>query len=43
MAVITPADRPKSFRNRCAIEVFGGVFYVVTLLFGFLWEYGLLS
>ena len=28
-------DFPKSVRNRCVIEVFGGVFYVVTLLFGF--------
>ena len=35
MAVVTPADRPKSVRNRCVIEVFGGVLYVVTLLFGF--------
>ena len=27
MAVIlTPTDRPKSVRNYCAIEVFGGVF-----------------
>ena len=26
MAVVTPNDRPKSVRNRCAIEVFGGVF-----------------
>ena len=24
--VITPINRPKSFRNRCIIEVFGGVF-----------------
>ena len=32
----TSTDRPKSARNRCVIEVFGGV--VVTLLFGFvLW------
>ena len=35
MAIVTPADRPKSVRNRCVIEVFGGVLYVVTLLFGF--------
>ena len=35
MAVVTPADRPKSVRNRCVIEVFGGVLCVVTLLFGF--------
>ena len=34
-AIITPADRPKSVRNRCVIEVFGGVLCVVTLLFGF--------
>ena len=27
-------DRPKSVRNCCVIDVFGGVF-VVTLLFGF--------
>ena len=35
VTAVTPTDRPKSVRNRCAIEVFGGVFYVVTLLFGF--------
>ena len=33
-AIVTPADRPKSVRNRCVIEVFGGVLCVVTLLFG---------
>ena len=26
MAVVTPTDRSKSVRNRCVIEVFGGVF-----------------
>ena len=26
---------PKSVRNRCLIKVFGGVFYVVTSIFGF--------
>ena len=26
MVIITPNDRPKSVRNRCVIEVFGGVF-----------------
>ena len=26
MAVVTPTDRPRSVCNRCAIEVFGGVF-----------------
>ena len=25
MAVVTPTDRPESVRNRCIIEVFGGV------------------
>ena len=35
VTAVTPADRPKLFRNRCVIEVFGGVFYVVMLLFGF--------
>ena len=35
MAIATPADRPKSVRNRCVIEVFCGVLCVVTLLFGF--------
>ena len=24
--LVTPTDRPKSVRNRCVIEVFGGVF-----------------
>ena len=31
---VTPTERPKSVRNRCVIEVFGSVFYDVTLLFG---------
>ena len=26
MTVVTPTDRPKSVRNHCVIEVFGGVF-----------------
>ena len=29
MAVVTPTDRPKSDRNRCVIEVFGGVFVLL--------------
>ena len=33
VAVVTPADRPKSVRNRCVIELFCGVLYVVTLPF----------
>ena len=35
MAIVIQTDRPKSVRNRCVIEVFGGVFCVVTLLFDF--------
>ena len=26
MSVVTPTDRPKSVRNCCVIEVYGGVF-----------------
>ena len=26
MTVVSPTDRPKSVRNRCVIDVFGGVF-----------------
>ena len=26
VAIVTPTDRPKSVRNRCVIEVFGGIF-----------------
>ena len=33
MAVVTPTDRPKSVRNRCVIELFCGVVFVVTLPF----------
>ena len=33
VAVVTPTDRPKSFRNRCLIELFCGVVCVVTLPF----------
>ena len=33
VAVVTPTDRPKSVRNRCAIELFCGVVCVVTLPF----------
>ena len=35
VTAVTPTDRPKSARNRCVIEVFGCIFYVVTLIFGF--------
>ena len=36
VTVVTPTDRPKSVCNRCTCitEDFGGVFCVVTLLFG---------
>ena len=33
LTVVNPTDRPKSVRNRCVIEGFGAVFYVVTMLF----------
>ena len=33
MAIVTPADRPKSVRNRCVIEVFGGVLFVLSRCF----------
>ena len=32
VAVVTPIDHPNSVRNRCVIEVFGGV-YVLSLCF----------
>ena len=35
VTAVTPTDRPKSVRNCCVIEVFGGVFYVGMLFFGF--------
>ena len=44
VAVATPADRRKSVRNRLVIELFCGVFCVVTLPFWyFCWCRGLLS
>ena len=33
VAVVTPTDRPKSVRNRCLIELFCGVVFVVALPF----------
>ena len=33
VALVTPTDRPKSVRNRCLIDFFGGVVCVVTLPF----------
>ena len=35
MTAVTPTDRPKSVRNRRVIDFFGGIFYVVMLLFYF--------
>ena len=38
VTVVTPTDRPKSVRNRCVIEVFGGVFLCCHVAFGnYLW------
>ena len=42
LAIVTPTDRPKSVRNRCVIEVFGGV-YVSCCFLGFTVGKGLLS
>ena len=33
VAIVTPTERPKSVRNRCLIELFSGVVFVVTLPF----------
>ena len=35
MAIVTPTDRPTSVRNRCVIEVFGGVFVLSRCLLDF--------
>ena len=35
--VVTQNDRPKSVRNRCVVEVFGGVFVWSSWFFDFLW------
>ena len=35
MAIVTPTDRPKSVRNRCVIEVFGGVCVLSRCFLGF--------
>ena len=40
VTAVAPTERPKSVCNRCIIEVFGGVFYVVALRFGFFCECG---
>ena len=45
VAVVTPTDRPKSVRNRCVIEVFGGVllFFLPRCFLDFSVSVGLLS
>ena len=40
VAVVTPNDRPKSVRNRCVIEVFGGVLMLSIRFFFFFWYTG---
>ena len=35
MAIVTPTDRPTSVRNRCVIEVFGGLFVLSRSLLDF--------
>ena len=35
MGVVTLTDRPKSIRNRCVIELFGGVFVLSLSVFDF--------
>ena len=40
MAIVTPTDRHKSVRNRCVIEVYGGVFVLSRCLLGFSLDVG---
>ena len=35
VTIVTPTDRPKSVRNSCVIEVFGGVFVLSRCFFDF--------
>ena len=35
LTAVTPTGLPKSVHNRCVIEIFLWLFYVVTMLFGF--------
>ena len=37
VAIVTQTDRPKSVRNRCVVEVFGGVCVCQVAFLGFLW------
>ena len=41
MAVLTSTDRHKSVRNRCVIDVFGGVFVLSRCFFYFSVDVGL--
>ena len=43
VTAVTPADRPKSVRNRCVIEIFGGFLCCHDAFWIFLWVYGRLS
>ena len=43
VTVVTPTDRPKSVRNRCVIELFGGVFVLLRCFLDFSVGEGLLS
>ena len=43
VVIVTPTDRPKSFRNRCVIEVFRDVFVLSRCFLDFLLVKGLLS
>ena len=40
MAVVTPTDHPKSVRNHCEIEFFGGVFVLFIGFQIFFWYKG---
>ena len=35
MAIVTPSDHPKSVRNRCVIDDFGGVFVLSRCILDF--------
>ena len=41
LTAVIPTGRPKSVRDRCVIEVFDGVCYVVTMIVGFFcgWQF----
>ena len=41
MTVVTPTDHPKSARNRCVIEVFGGVFVFSPVKLTFIFRDGM--